>query len=270
MNVEISRGLSVSVFRAAVLASVFAIPSALASGKPAEAGKDWSVTIGAGGLYSPDYEGSDDYEFRALPFLAVAYQDWLSFSVPEGLKVALINSDGFKAGVLAGYRFDRDAGDNIALAGWGDVDGAVELGAYAEYRTGPLRLELDIRHDVSGAHDGTIAKLSARYATRIGPAMVSVGPSVTWADDNYTQTYFGITPVQAAAAVLVYAPYVADGGIKDYGLSAMVIMPLDEQWSVTGLLSVSQLTGDAADSPIVRVHGEETQFMAGLFVGYRF
>ena len=250
-------------------AACFAISSAQA-GKPEGVDKDWSVTIGAGGLYSPDYEGSDDYEFRALPYLAVTYQDWLSFSVPEGLKIAFLNADGFKAGVLAGYRFDRDAGDNIALAGWGDVDGAIELGAFAEYRQGPIRVELDVRQDVSGAHEGTVAKLSARYATRIAGAMFSVGPQLTWASDDYTQTYFGITPAQAASAVLVYAPYQADGGIKDYGLSATVVVPLDDQWSVTGLASVNWLTGDAADSPIVAVQGSETQFMAGLFVGYRF
>lgn len=255
---------------ALTLSAVFATSAFAQAGKPESAGKDWSVTVGAGGLYSPDYEGSDDYEFRGLPYLAVAYQDWLSLSVPEGLKVALVNDFGFKAGVLAGYRFDRDAGDNIALAGWGDVDGAFELGAFAEYRHGPFRVELDVRHDVSDTHDGTIAKLSARYSARLAGAMISVGPQVTWADDNYTQTYFGLTPAQAVAAVLPYAPYAADGGIKDYGVSATVIVPLDAQWSVTGLVSVSQLTGDAADSPIVALQGSETQFMAGLFVGYRF
>jgi MipA family protein len=250
-------------------AAVLAVSSAFAS-KPEGTQKDWRVTVGAGGLYSPDYEGSDDYEFRGLPYLAVAYQDWLSLSVPEGLKVALLNDSGFKAGVLAGYRFDREASDNVALAGWGDVDGAIELGGFVEYKQGPFRVELDVRHDVSDTHDGTVAKLSARYSTRVAGAMLSVGPSVTWADDNYTQTYFGITPAQVAAATLMYAPYAADGGIKDYGLSATVIVPLGEQWSITGLASVSQLTSDAADSPIVSVQGSETQFMAGLFVGYRF
>jgi MipA family protein len=253
----------------ALSAAVLFAPAALAQ-RPAESGKDWSVTVGAGGLYTSDYEGSDDYEFRALPYLAVQYQDWLSLSVPDGLKAAVINADGFKAGVLLGYRFDRDGDDNVAIARWGDVDGAVELGAFAEYRTGPFRVELDVRHDVSGAHEGMIAKLAARYSTRIGGAMLSFGPQVTWADDNYTQTYFGITPAQAAVALVPYVPYAADGGIKDYGISAMVIVPLDDQWSITGLASVSQLTGDAADSPIVAIQGSETQFMAGLFVGYKF
>lgn len=250
-------------------AAVLAMSTAYA-GKPGGETKDWSITVGAGGLYSPDYEGSDDYQFRGLPYLAVSYQDWLTFAVPDGLRVALLNEGGFKAGVLAGYQFDRDAGDNLALAGWGDVDGAVELGAFAEYRHGPFKLDFDVRHDVTDAHDGTTATLGAKYMARLGWAMLTVGPSVTWADDNYTQTYFGVTPAQSAAAVLATPAYVAKGGIKEYGLSATMVVPLNEQWAITGLAGVSQLTGDAADSPIVALRGSETQFTAGLFLGYRF
>ncbi|MEQ1865702.1 MAG: MipA/OmpV family protein [Micropepsaceae bacterium] len=246
-------------------------PGALADGPPAGAiKKDWTVTVGGGGLYAPDYQGSDDYEFRALPYIRVQYQDWLTLSVPEGLKVAVVDESGFKAGVLAGYRFDRDAADNIALAGWGDVDGAFELGAFADYKIEAIKLSLDARQGISGDDTGLIAALSVRYETRIAGAVVSLGPKVSWVDDDYAQTYFGITPAQAAASVLGYTPYAADGGIKDYGLGFTVVVPLGDAWSLTGLASVSRLTGDAADSPIVATEGSETQVTLGLFAGYRF
>lgn len=245
-------------------------PGAFADGPPAGAKKDWSIVVGGGGLYTPDYEGSDDYEFRALPFLRVQYQDWLTFSVPEGLKVAVVNEDGFKVGAIAGYRFDRDADDNVALAGWGDVDGAFELGAFADYKIDAIKFSLDVRQGISGDDAGLIATLGARYEARMAGAIISFGPKVSWVDDDYAQTYFGITPAQAGASVLGYAPYAVDGGIKDYGLGLMVMVPIGDAWSLTGLASVSQLTGDAADSPIVATEGSETQFMLGLFAGYRF
>ncbi|HAJ48436.1 MAG TPA: hypothetical protein DCL54_17815, partial [Alphaproteobacteria bacterium] len=244
----------------AVILGAASVSTAIASESVAPEKKDWRLTVGAGGLYRPDYQGSNEYEFTALPFLAGAYQDWLTFQVPEGLKAAVIVTDTFKAGVLAGVRFSRDAGDNIALAGWGDVDTAFELGGFAEYTVGPVTLGLDVRGDVSGAHEGFIAKASARYNARFGWARLSVGPEIQWADDNYTQTYFGITPVQAAASVLGYAPYAADGGINSYGFGAVLIVPLSKEWSITAIGSVSQLTGDAADSPIVAQQGSETQF----------
>lgn len=243
---------------------------ALADGPPAGAKEDWSIVVGGGGLYAPDYEGSDDYEFRALPYLRVQYQDWLSFSVPEGLKVAVVNENGFRVGALAGYRFDRDADDNVALAGWGDVDGAFELGAFADYKIDTIKLSLDVRQGISGDDTGLIATLGARYEARMAGTVISFGPKVSWVDDDYAQTYFGITPAQAGVSVLGYAPYAADGGIKDYGLGLTVVVPLGDAWSLTGLASVSQLTGDAADSPIVATGGSETQLTLGLFAGYRF
>lgn len=245
-------------------------PGALADGPPGVPKPDWTVIVGGGGLYTPDYEGSDDGEFRALPYIRVQYQDWLSFAVPEGLKLTAINEGGFKAGAIAGYRFDRDADDNIALAGWGDVDGAFELGAFAEAKLDAIKLSLEARQGLSGDDTGLIATLSARYETRLGGTIISFGPKVSWVDDDYAQTYFGITPAQAAAAVLPYAPYGADGGIKDYGVGLTVVQPLGGDWSLTAIASVSRLTGDAADSPIVAAQGSETQVTAGLFVGYRF
>lgn len=217
-----------------------------------------------------DYQGSDDYEARALPFLSAKYDEWLTISFPEGVKAAMVNEGGFKAGLAAGIGFGRDESDNRALAGLGDIDTSVELGAFAEYRIGPMVAGLDVRRDVAGAHDGTIAKLSARFMVPIGGVRFGIGPQVTWADDNYTQAYFGVTPAQAATSALGYAPYEAGGGIKDYGLSAMAMIPISENWTLTAMAGVSQLTGDAADSPLVAGQGSETQVSGGVFIGYRF
>lgn len=254
---------------AVLSASAMFASNAFADGKPNTPPIGWSFALGAGGLYAPDYEGSDDYEARGLPYIRVQYADWLSLSVPEGLKLSLLTADGFRAGVLAGYRFDRDASDNIALAGWGDIDGTAELGAFAEYKIDAIRLAVDLRQGLSD-NTGLQATASARYETRVAGARVSIGPQLTWVDDQYSQTYFGITPTQAAASTLGYAPYESNGGVKSFGLGASAMIPLDNEWSLTAIASVNQLTADAADSPIVAVQGSETQFTVGLFAGYRF
>ena len=263
-----SKFVSSCVLTVLSASAMFAAP-VRADGKPNTPPTGWSFVLGAGGLYAPDYEGSDDYEARGLPYVRVQYADWLSLSVPEGLKLSLVNADGFRAGVLAGYRFDRDASDNVALAGWGDIDGTAELGAFAEYKFDAIRLAVDLRQGLSD-DTGLQATASARYETRVAGARVSIGPQVTWVDDNYSQTYFGITAAQAAASTLGYAPYESSGGVKSYGLGASAMVPLDDQWSLTAITSVNQLTGDAADSPIVAAEGADTQFTVGLFAGYRF
>lgn len=252
--------------------SLMALPSVAderpAGGPPGEKAA-WSITVGGGGLWSPDYQGSDDHEFRALPYVSVTYEDWLTLSVPEGLKVSVFNEKGFRAGVLAGYRFDREAKDNIALAGWGDIDSTIELGGFVEYRAHWLRLTGEVRQGLS-EDTGLLASLSARYETRVGPARVSIGPQVSWGDDDYMHTYFGITPTQAAASVVGLPTYTAEGGVRAYGIGLSVVTPITGNWAVTTIANVNQLTDDAADSPIVATYGSDLQYNAGVFLGYRF
>ncbi len=43
-----------------------------------------------------------------------------------------------------------------------------------------------------------------------------------------------------------------------------------EHWGVTGMIGVTRLVGDAADSPIVDDAGSATQGVAALGISYRF
>ncbi|MFN3400923.1 MAG: MipA/OmpV family protein, partial [Ferrovibrio sp.] len=66
--------------RAAVTlaAALLILPFAAAAQQPPEKApekKDWEIRIGAGALYQPEYEGSDDYEVSPLPLLMINYRD---------------------------------------------------------------------------------------------------------------------------------------------------------------------------------------------------
>ena len=63
-------------------------------------GSKWSVIIGGGGAYAPDYEGSDDYEFQPFPFASIVYDDFI-FIKGTSLGANLVNYDGFKVGPIA-------------------------------------------------------------------------------------------------------------------------------------------------------------------------
>src|SRR5687768_11838037 len=43
----------------------------------------WSVSLGAGAIYRPDYEGSDDYEANGLPVLGISYRDFIVLRGPS-------------------------------------------------------------------------------------------------------------------------------------------------------------------------------------------
>ena len=240
--------------------------------KPAK--KDWDIRLGAGALYQPDYEGSDDYEVGALPLLMVNYRDLVFLRGPMlGANAFTLQGprpgDKLQIGPLLRYQMGRDEGDNDALRGLGDIDAGAELGAFITYRTGPWSTGLTVFRDISDAHDGLTAKASGGYTHSFTPKLrLRSEVYATWADDNYTETFFGITAAQSQRSGL--RRYTAEGGLKDVGLSLDLDYSLTQHWGITGRLGYKRLLGDAADSPLVEDKGSADQFSTGLILSYRF
>ena len=123
-------------------------PSGLAQERPSSDG--WSLTIGAGTLHAPAYEGDDETRLSLLPNIQVAYGDRFFASVQEGVGYKLVNDGDLVAGPIARIRFSRDEDgdqpfavsgeDTRDLAGLGDVGASVELGGFLNYRAGWLRM----------------------------------------------------------------------------------------------------------------------------------
>jgi outer membrane scaffolding protein for murein synthesis (MipA/OmpV family) len=88
----------------------------------------------------------------------------------------------------------------------------------------------------------------------------------TYADDSYMGAYFGV----GAASPSGLAAFSPGGGFKDVGLSAFAAYQLNQNWSLVGFARVSELVGDAADSPIVTQTGNTTQALVGFGVSYTF
>ena len=247
------------------------LPGAAAAEEPAS---DWEFRLGAGAMVKPDYEGSDDYEIAPLPMFAVSYKDRVFLEGPK-LGANVINMNGpasgdyLRVGPLLNYRMGRDQDDNDALRGLGDVDGAVEAGGFVEYGIRGFSVGITALQDVSDGHGGLTIAFEGGYRYRFDERWsVQTGVSATWADDSYTQSYFGIDAGQALRSG--YRQYSPEAGFKDVGLSAAVNYALTENWSVTGRVGYARLLGDVADSPVVDQEGSANAYEAGVFVGYRF
>lgn len=264
-----------------ISAAAFAFP-AMAAAQPAQS-DGWAVTVGAGTLYSPTYEGDDDYNLKLLPNVQLRYGNRFFASVQEGAGYNLVNNEKLRAGPIARVRFSRDesgdqtfaisGGETDDLRGLGDVDTSIELGGFVEYELGAMTLGAEVRQAVSG-HDGLVADIGARWrgvSTAFGPPLIwSAGPRLRLVDDPYTAAYFGVTPGQAVASGL--PEYEAGGGLHSYGVGATAILPLsrDGAWSAVFLAGYDKLSGDAADAPLVQLRGDEDQATFGVFVSYTF
>ena len=233
--------------------------------------KDPTWSLGAGVGVVPDYEGSEDYKAVPLLFVRAGWSSgrYVQF-LANTLKANLIAGDTWSAGPLLRYREKRDDDvDNDRVKRMREIDEAIELGGYVGYMIGQWHASFSVAQDVSDSHDGLTATLEAGYTMNLNPGVnLGISAFTTYASDDYMETYFGVDADNANRSGL--SRYNADGGIKDFGVTANLAYAPWKNWGVTGILGLKWLVGDAADSPIVDREGSETQLLAGAMATYRF
>ncbi|ALN71853.1 MipA/OmpV family protein [Aureimonas sp. AU20] len=226
--------------------------------------RNWTLIVGLGGALKPEYEGGKDLEVSPLPIFLFTYGDWLKID-PTGLELEAFEANGFSVSALAGYESGRDEDDDPILRGLGDIDFAATLGGKVAYETGPFAIYATLEKTLGGSGGlvGTSGvSLTAPVSERI---ILGADAKAVFADDRHMQSYFGIDATQSARSGL--PAYQAEAGLKRIDVSASATYLVNEHWLVRGEAGAKFLTGDAADSPIVR---ETVQPKASLMLGYKF
>jgi len=234
--------------------------------KPKEK-SDWEFKIGAIGGVRPKWQGSNSYSFGYAPEYSVVWRDRL-FLRNESLGVNAIKTKRIKAGVQV--RRVRGRSDNATdLNGVEGVDRSIEVGGFLRYDPGPLRLYLEVHHDVNGGHEGTIGLVGASTKVTLAEVLTfRARAEVTAADGNYMDSFFGVDSESAANSGL--DRHDADAGFKDFGLILTTGYKITKHWRLGLRLSYRRLVHEAADSPIVRKRGSPNQYRAGLGLSFNF
>lgn len=248
-----------------------------------------SITIGAGAVFLPDYEGSDDYQITPAPG-AIGSIDGHNFQlagnrfsfdlIPNkpgpGLDVQL-----GPIGVLNLNR-SRAAGiDDPRVRALGGRGAGIELGGFVGLgRTGVITSEYDrlsvslsVRHDVAGAHGSTIWQPTVNYTTPLSrKALVGLFVSAERAGQGYADAYFTVRPDQVAASGL--PAFRARAGWKNYTIGALGAVALTGDllrgWKLVGGGTYNRMLGDFRASPVVSIAGKTAPWFGVLGVAYTF
>lgn len=258
---------------AAVAALAFGGSKALAEDSyESESDGVWDVTLGAGVVVSPVSPGIDSYEVSPAPVLDITYNDRFFVSTQRGIGAYVFNGNNafdLTAGAAIGYDFGRSEDDaKTHLQGMGEVDASPELIVFVEKEYGPFEFGAELAQGLSSdGHGGLRGELSASYEMTLGErTFLSFGPFVTFGDEEYLQSYYGVTSVQAARSNN-FQRNDQDAGFESVGLEASSGYRFTDNWSVFGFAEYQQLISDVADSPIVQNEGNVS---TGLFLLYSF
>ena len=251
----------------ALAAALLAIPAAAVAEDTAK--PDLRVRVGLGAQIKPKFLGSDETKFAPLPSIDVAKGDnEFGYGAPDdGISIPVVRSGGFSFGPsanIASGRKNKDLDRPI-----GRVKTTIELGGFAQYDMGSVRLRGEVRKGVNG-HDGLVASVGADKVWRDGDRwLVSLGPRVLWSDSKYQRAYFGLSPAAALASGL--PEYRPGSGIHAVALQGGGLTQLGKgPWGLFGIARYERLVGDAAKSPVVRDLGSRNQWTAGLGLSYTF
>jgi outer membrane protein len=231
----------------------------------------WTVMVGVGGEYKPDFEGANRSMLSPVPIFAIRRAGSTEqFRGPrDSASIALIDFGDLRAGPAGKFVPSRKANSYSELNGLGDVNAAVELGGFVEYYPVDwFRARGELRQGIGG-HHGVVADLSADFIVPVIQRLtVSAGPRFTAETTKATSPYFGIDAVQAMATGLPI--FDAKGGAHSVGAGAQVSYRIDPQWEVHSYVEYERLLGDAANSPLVKLRGSPNQTTFGIGASYSF
>lgn len=205
-------------------------------------------TLRTGVATAPDYFGADGSE--AAPDLGFELNYLRLGGFTFGNPDPLYQPEGF--GVTGSFRYigDRDVADNPELAGFNDVDAALELGVGLRYATSDYQVFGAVRYGVIG-HEAWVGELGADVFVRTTDRLtLRAGPRAFFADSDYASTYFGVTAAEAAASAPAYTQFNASGGLMSTGVELGAGYRINDRWGVDAAVSYDRLRNDAADSPI--------------------
>lgn len=233
------------------------------------------TTVGGGVAVGPRYSGSD--ENMVSPMIAIDYALASGFYVSSLRGIGYGASAGpFSYSAALGYRAPRKENGKHSfgsgraskyLRGMGDVKGAATANLSLGYAVvDGLEVNLHTALALSGRDSGnTYGAGLTGTLLKSGNDTVTLSLGFELADSKYAQAYFGVTPQQAInSGYKVYRP---KSGLFQAEVAMSWQHKIDAHWGVTGMLGVTGLLRDAANSPLAR---RSTSPTAAVYASYTF
>lgn len=199
-----------------------------------------------------EYLGSDERRTRAYPALDYRWANGWFAGTTNGIGYNFSRDPAAQYGLRITADFGRDEDRSAVLRGLGDIKARPELGVFYNLQPTPHTfITTSLRYGSGHGRDGLLLDVGAGVNAQLAPSWrLGAGVSATWANANYTRSYFGIDAGQSARSGL--AAYRPGAGIRDVRLSVSATYAITPRASATAALSYGRLQSDAARSPIVQ------------------
>jgi len=239
----------------------------------------WELGIGMSALSFPDYRGSDESSFFAIPFPYLVYRGKFFKADKDGIRGAFFDSDRVELNGSVGASVPVSSDDNRARQGMPDLQPTVELGPSLDillWRSEDRRFKLDLRLParaavtVMGGMDYVGWEFSPRLVLDVSDFAGNTGLNLgllagpIYGSERSHDYFYSVAPQYATADRPTYD---AEAGYA----GSQVLVSLSKRYPKYWLGAFARwdsLNGAVfADSPLVR---QENYFAAGFAIAWVF
>jgi len=214
--------------------------------------KDLTASVGLGVIDLPKYVDGSEQHIKPLPLVDLQWKSGVFFSTVSGFGYNFSDTVRMQYGVRLGLLAYQEQSKTNRDTGPGNTPTDVEPGAFFNFLiTERFTFLSTLSTGAGNQHErnGTLANVGLRYIERLSDQdryYLILGS--TWANAQYMQSYYGVTPEQASA--YHFPVYNASAGSQKVKLSFGWDHALNKDWSLIAGGTVWKPLGAAADSPL--------------------
>jgi len=239
----------------------------------------WELGVGLSALSFPDYRGSDESRFFAIPFPYVVYRGTFLKADKDGIRGKFFDSDRIELNGSVGASVPVSSDDNRARQGMSDLQPTVELGPSLDihlWRSQDRRYTLDVRLParaavtVMGGMDYVGWEFSPRLVLDVSDVAGHAGWNLgmlagpMYGSERSHDYFYSVAPQYATADRPAFD---AEAGYAGSQFLVSVSRRYRKHW-LGAFVRWDSLNGAVfADSPLVR---QENYFAAGIAVAWIF
>jgi outer membrane protein len=260
--------LNTSASLAALTAAVILATgtAAVAQGEEEDGG---FLVLGLGAAWEPIFKGSSKSQVEPDPIIEARYGRF--FIGERGVGADILVLDGpseLTFGAVIGLDEARNEKDDKALAGLGDLNGAVELALFTEGEWGPVEFGAAVVTDVGSGHGGSFLELGVGFEDTLTDRLsYELELATVYGNDTYVNAFYGVTATQSARSG--YAAFSPSAGFTEATLDLSISYAITDSWFVDASVGVGTLLGDARNAPFAS-EDTFTTFSIGIGRAFRF
>lgn len=207
------------------------------------------LVLGLGAAWEPIFKGSSKSQVEPDPIIEARYGRFFIGELGVGADILVLDSASeLTFGAAIGLGEARNEKDDKALAGLGDLDGAVELALFAEAEWGPVDFDAAVVTDVGSGHGGTFLELGVGFEDNLTDRLsYELELATVYGNDTYVNAFYGVTATQSARSG--YAAFSPSAGFTEAALDLSMRYAITDSWFVEASVGVGTLLGDARNAP---------------------